>query len=432
MIFEHEKIEELVAQCRLTEAAALLELQRAPSWIRAAVAALQGDDRATARFVDCALLACRSLPEVVAHYAATNVKPTAYHYLADAALLAWAGDAAGTYDSLRAACERAAAAGQPALGVAARERLAHHALLFGDVRAARAAIEEAIENAQRHRLGCWFLRCAAAAARLAVDCADLDRCAELLKLGRAASTSPRELALFAATGAQLAVELGDDEMLSGWSSAQMLGVALQGDVPESAISAATAGLIAYGAPLPGTPHTRALRRALLQADGAAAFAELYTMAARYGDLDEARWSVDALGAVVAANRPYLSAHQLLARAYFLSRSGERGGSVDCAGDAARAFTAMGLRRWTNDAMRMLVSQEPVAERRSRGRPTGSALTGREEQVAHLIRRGARNREVAEALQISEHTVERHVSSILGRLGLRSRWQIADPRNGQEY
>ncbi|MGA9944581.1 MAG: helix-turn-helix transcriptional regulator, partial [Candidatus Cybelea sp.] len=54
-----------------------------------------------------------------------------------------------------------------------------------------------------------------------------------------------------------------------------------------------------------------------------------------------------------------------------------------------------------------------------------ALTGREEQVAQLIRRGARNREVAAALQISEHTVERHVSSILGRLGLRSRWQIAD-------
>jgi DNA-binding NarL/FixJ family response regulator len=52
-------------------------------------------------------------------------------------------------------------------------------------------------------------------------------------------------------------------------------------------------------------------------------------------------------------------------------------------------------------------------------------------VAHLIRRGARNREVAHALQISEHTVERHVSSILGRLGLRSRWQIVDPKKVSE-
>jgi len=67
----------------------------------------------------------------------------------------------------------------------------------------------------------------------------------------------------------------------------------------------------------------------------------------------------------------------------------------------------------------------------RGRSTASALTGREQQVANLIRRGARNREVAVALQISEHTVERHVSSILGRLGLRSRWQIVDPGKTSE-
>jgi DNA-binding NarL/FixJ family response regulator len=90
-----------------------------------------------------------------------------------------------------------------------------------------------------------------------------------------------------------------------------------------------------------------------------------------------------------------------------------------------------MRRWTNDAMRLLVTHESSGERRQRGRLGGSALTGREEQVAHLIRRGARNREVAAALQISEHTVERHVSSILGRLGLRSRWQIADPKREKE-
>ena len=88
---------------------------------------------------------------------------------------------------------------------------------------------------------------------------------------------------------------------------------------------------------------------------------------------------------------------------------------------------MGLRRWTNEAMGLLVSQERAPDRRPRGRFPSYALTEREEQVAQLIRRGARNREVAKALQISEHTVERHVSSILGRLGLRSRWQIGAPR-----
>jgi DNA-binding NarL/FixJ family response regulator len=116
----------------------------------------------------------------------------------------------------------------------------------------------------------------------------------------------------------------------------------------------------------------------------------------------------------------------------LFRGGERAAWIDHAGDAARAFNAMGMRRWMNEAMLLLVRQENESFPRRRGRPMGSALTGREQQVAHLIRRGARNREVAAALQISEHTVERHVSSILGRLGLRSRWQIADPRNASEH
>ncbi|HYL27426.1 MAG TPA: helix-turn-helix transcriptional regulator, partial [Candidatus Nitrosotalea sp.] len=85
-----------------------------------------------------------------------------------------------------------------------------------------------------------------------------------------------------------------------------------------------------------------------------------------------------------------------------------------------------LRRWTNEAMLLLVHHERSPEPPRRRRPTALSLTEREQQVSHLIRRGASNREVARTLQISEHTVERHVSSILGRLGLRSRWQIADP------
>jgi DNA-binding CsgD family transcriptional regulator len=339
-------------------------------------------------------------------------------------------DGTGACDSLRVAHDRAIAQRRFDLAVAARERLAHHALLFGEIETARKAIADAIALAQTHRFANWLLRCLAKAASLALDAGDLDRAEELLARGRAASSSPQELALFAATGAQLAVEFEDQAMLREWSSAEMLTIALECELPDSAITATLAGLIAAGAPCAGKPIALALRRALLQTDGAANAPELFSIAARYGDLDEARFGVEALAAVVGPKRPYLHAHQLLARGHLLLRSGERGGSIDCAGDAARAFTAMGLRRWTNEAMALLVSQEPGGDRRSRGR-SGSVLTGREEQVAQLIRRGARNREVAAALQISEHTVERHVSSILGRLGLRSRWQIADPAKSAE-
>ncbi|MGB6601780.1 MAG: helix-turn-helix transcriptional regulator [Candidatus Cybelea sp.] len=424
MIFDDQKIEGLIARCRLAEASAMLAMEHGASSLRAAIFALAGDDRALARYVAPELLASKSAAEVAAYHAAMRLEPGAYDYLVAGTVLAWASDGAGACDSFRVAHDRAIAQRRFDLAVAARERLAHHALLFGEIDVARTAIEGAIALAQSHHFASWLLRALAAGASLALDAGDLDRAAELLSRGRAAAGSVEDLALFAATGAQLAVELGDDAKLAEWSSTEMVEIALRCERPETAIAATLAGLIAAGAPAPGEPAAIALRRSLLQADGPSSTPELFSIAARYGDLDEARFGVDALSAVAAPERPYLRGHRFLARAHFLLRSGERGGWIDCAGDAARAFTAMGLRRWTNEAMGLLVSQEPGGERRTRGR-SGSALTGREEQVAQLIRRGARNREVAAALQISEHTVERHVSSSLGRLGLRSRWQIAD-------
>ena len=53
-----------------------------------------------------------------------------------------------------------------------------------------------------------------------------------------------------------------------------------------------------------------------------------------------------------------------------------------------------------------------------------SLTAREREVATLIAQGATNRGIAEALVISERTVERHVANIFAKLDFGSRTQIA--------
>jgi DNA-binding NarL/FixJ family response regulator len=53
-----------------------------------------------------------------------------------------------------------------------------------------------------------------------------------------------------------------------------------------------------------------------------------------------------------------------------------------------------------------------------------ALTTREREVAAQLARGLTNRQISEVLVITVATVERHVSNILGKLGLATRSQAA--------
>jgi len=53
-----------------------------------------------------------------------------------------------------------------------------------------------------------------------------------------------------------------------------------------------------------------------------------------------------------------------------------------------------------------------------------ALTPRQRQIAELAARGRTNREIANELSISEHTVEHHLSDVFARMNVKSRVQLA--------
>jgi two-component system nitrate/nitrite response regulator NarL len=68
----------------------------------------------------------------------------------------------------------------------------------------------------------------------------------------------------------------------------------------------------------------------------------------------------------------------------------------------------------------LVAAMHGAEERNRARERAIVLSRREREVLALVAQGARNRQIAEALEISEFTVKRHMQNILTKLHLPSR------------
>lgn len=58
-------------------------------------------------------------------------------------------------------------------------------------------------------------------------------------------------------------------------------------------------------------------------------------------------------------------------------------------------------------------------------PSGEPLTARERDVLELVSQGLSNKQIAQKLQISEHTVKFHLSSLFAKLGVSSRTEAVN-------
>ena len=71
------------------------------------------------------------------------------------------------------------------------------------------------------------------------------------------------------------------------------------------------------------------------------------------------------------------------------------------------------------------SARPTRWTTHRAQPNGwGSLTAREREVAELVAQGHRYKEVAQRLNISEHTLKNHLRHIFDKLSIRSRVQLA--------
>jgi DNA-binding CsgD family transcriptional regulator len=86
--------------------------------------------------------------------------------------------------------------------------------------------------------------------------------------------------------------------------------------------------------------------------------------------------------------------------------------------ATAAFVQLGSAGWAQRA------QEELARVGGRGPAAPGALTPTEHDVVQLAAHGLTNKEIARQLSLAVHTVEVHLSRAYGKLGVRSRSQLA--------
>ena len=91
--------------------------------------------------------------------------------------------------------------------------------------------------------------------------------------------------------------------------------------------------------------------------------------------------------------------------------------------ALAAALALGRTMSSEEAVAQALAVEPGAKDCTPPVNRISPLSEREQQVAVLLADGLSNRQIADALVITERTVEAHVGHILDKLGFSSRTQI---------
>lgn len=137
------------------------------------------------------------------------------------------------------------------------------------------------------------------------------------------------------------------------------------------------------------------------------------LAAAKGEHDDARVALeDTVRLYQRSGAPFEQARARIALARSLAEAGRRTDALGHARAALDMLERLGARGEADAAAALARELE--------GGDAGSPLTSREREVLRLVANGRTNKAIAEQLVLSEHTVNRHVTNILTKLGVGTR------------
>ncbi|MEA2612150.1 MAG: hypothetical protein QOI52_109 [Chloroflexota bacterium] len=164
-------------------------------------------------------------------------------------------------------------------------------------------------------------------------------------------------------------------------------------------------------------EVRARRRGHAAAIAEVVRARALLLAADGDDAGAVRSAEEAVELQAGLGHPFQSARSWFTLGEVLRRARQKAASRQAFETALVIFTRLEARIWVD---RTGTELGRVATRR----PVGAALTDTERRVAELAAAGQTNREIADGLFMSVHTVEAHLTRVFRALGVHSRTELA--------
>jgi DNA-binding CsgD family transcriptional regulator/tetratricopeptide (TPR) repeat protein len=308
------------------------------------------------------------------------------------------------------------------------------AMALGDIETAQLCRERALFVARERHIAWRIAYLALRYADLLLELEQYERARELvLEALTFDIETPCIRILTASIGIRLASFLDDRGLLRRCSDDRAMEHAFASGEPARIGPLASAIIrqhLAHGDAIAAQSLLRRSLPAVLSADHAW---DLLLDAATAGNKDERQSARDLLSARASApNGSLAQAYLDLFDAAFAKREGRDSQSRVAAHRAVEGFKCIGWHRQERLASSYLTkSSGPIEAARPSARSFRtmlgdlSVLTKRESEIADLALEGLTNRAIARKLSISEHTVESHMTSIMNRLGIRSRHQLVN-------